>query len=186
MHQSDKKRHIFLTGFMGAGKSRIGKTLAEQFGYPFYDSDDLIELAAGKKIREIFEQDGERVFRSIESAEIKKLCRINDPAVISLGGGAVQSEENFKLVQKHGVSVYLASSPEAIMNRVKNSNKRPLLDVGEGEDFEQRLLEKIKELLDLRIPVYERSDIAVERDGLELEEIVALIYKKIQIYRKPE
>lgn len=185
MKLSDKRIHIFLTGFMGAGKSRIGKTLAQRFGYPFYDSDELIEKSAGKKIKNIFEEDGETYFRSIESDEIKKLCQIVDPAVISLGGGALQNERNFAMVRKYGISVYIASSPEAILSRVKHTNKRPLLDVGEGEKFEERLLHKIKDLLNRRAPTYKKSDIIIDRDGLELEDIVDLIYKRIQTFWKP-
>jgi len=184
MKQSDKRIHVFLTGFMGAGKSRIGKTLAEQFGYTFYDSDELIEQKAGKEIRTIFEEDGETQFRSLESKVIKKLCLLKEPAVISLGGGAVQNEYNFNLIQKYGISVYIASSPEAILNRVKHTSKRPLLNVSKGKNYEARLLRRITDLLNQRIPTYEKSDIIIERDGMELEEIVDLIYKKIQQFRK--
>ena len=111
---------------------------------------------------------------------------MKDPAVISLGGGAMQNEKNFKMIWKYGVSVYLASSPEAILNRIKRSNKRPLLDVGEGENFEERLLQRITELLNERIPTYVKSDIIINRDGMELDDIVNLIYKKLQLFRKPD
>ena len=185
MKQTNKRIHIFLTGFMGAGKSRIGKALAQRFDFPFYDSDDFIEQSEGKKIKNIFEEDGEAYFRKIESREIKELCQMRDSAVISLGGGALQNQNNFAMVRKYGISVYIASSPEAILSRVKHTNKRPLLNIGEGENFEERLLDKIKDLLNQRIPIYENSDIIIERDELELEEIVDLIHKKIQLFRKP-
>lgn len=183
MKRSNKRIHVFLTGFMGAGKSRIGKTLAKQFGYPFYDSDDLIEQNASKEIKAIFEEDGERQFRIIESKVIKKICLLKEPAVISLGGGAMQNENNFNLIEKYGISVYIASSPEAILNRVKHTSKRPLLNVGKGKNYEARLLKRITDLLNQRIPTYEKSDIIINRNGLELEEIVDLIYKKIQQFR---
>ena len=185
MRQSKKRIHIFLTGFMGAGKSRIGKSLAQQFGYRFYDSDDLIEQSVGKRIKDIFEEYGEEQFRMIESKEIRKLCRGKDPAVISLGGGAIQNEDNFTLIQKYGISVYIASSPEAILNRVKHTSVRPLLNVGKGKNFNARLLKRITDLLNERIPTYEKSDITINRDGMELDEIVDLIYKKIQHIRIP-
>jgi shikimate kinase len=184
MKQSDKRIHIFLTGFMGAGKSRIGKSLAEQYNYPFFDSDDLIEETASKAIKNIFEEDGEDQFRIIESKVLKKLCLSKDPAVISLGGGAIQNDENFKMIEKYGLSVYIASSPDAILNRVKHTSKRPLLNVPKGKNYETRLLARITELLNKRIPTYEKSDIIIYRDGLELEEIVEQIYIKIQQFRK--
>jgi shikimate kinase len=184
MKQSDKRRHIFLTGFMGAGKSRIGKSLAEQYNYTLYDSDELIEETAGKAIKNIFEEDGEDQFRIIESKVIKKLCLLKEPAVISLGGGAIQNDKNFEMVEKYGISVYIASSPEAILNRVKHTSKRPLLNVAKGKNYEARLLARITELLNKRIPTYEKADIVINRDGLELEEIVKQMYIKIQQYRK--
>jgi shikimate kinase len=184
MKKSAERIHIFLTGFMGAGKSRIGRTLAELLNYPFYDSDDIIEQSAGKKIKEIFEVDGEAHFRQIEFKEIKKLCQLKDPAIISLGGGAIMNEKNFDMIRKAGISIYIASSPEAILGRVKHTDKRPLLNVGEGDNFEIRLLERIAELLNARIPTYEKCDIIIQRDGMELEEIVDLIYNKIQSFRE--
>ena len=183
MKKSNKRIHVFITGFMGAGKTRIGKSLAEQFGYAFYDSDDFIEQSAGKLIKGIFEEDGEAQFRIIESREIKILCLLKKPAVISLGGGAIQNDDNFNLIQKYGISVYIYSSPEAILNRVKHSSERPLLNVGKGKNYDARLLKRITDLLNQRIPTYEKSDIIINRDGLELEEIVELIYKKIQQFR---
>ncbi|MBN1408148.1 MAG: shikimate kinase [Calditrichaceae bacterium] len=184
MKQSNKRIHIFLTGFMGAGKSRIGKALAEQYGYPFYDSDDVIEETAGKAIKNIFKEDGESQFRITESSVIKKLSLLKEPAVISLGGGAVQNEKNFITIKKYGVSVYIASSPDAILNRVKHTSERPLLNVRKGKNYEARLLARITELLNKRIPTYEKSDIIINRDGLELAEIVEQMYIKIQQFRK--
>lgn len=169
---------------MGAGKSRIGKTLAEQFNYPFYDSDDLIEQNAGKEIKAIFAEDGEGQFRLIESKVIKKLCLLKEPAVISLGGGAIQNDNNFNLIEKYGISIYIASSPEAILNRVKHTSKRPLLNVRKGKNYEAKLLKRITDLLNQRIPTYKKSDIIINRDGVELEEIVDMIYKEIQRFRK--
>lgn len=184
MKQSDKRIHIFLTGFMGAGKSRIGKSLAEQYSYPIYDSDELIEESAGKAIKAIFDEDGETEFRVIESKVIRKLCLLKEPAIISLGGGAIQTDKNFDMIEKYGISIYISSSPEAILNRVKHTSKRPLLNVRKGKNYEARLLARITELLNKRIPTYEKADIIIDRDGLELEEIVEQMYIRIQQFRK--
>jgi len=183
MH-SYNKRHIFLTGFMGAGKSKIGRLLAEKLSYPFYDSDKLIEQDAGKSVKEIFDQDGENFFRGLESHEVKNLCAQKDPSVIALGGGALNNPENFKLVQMHGISVYIKSSPVSIYERVKHSKKRPLLNIEEGENFEDLLLEKIKQLLEKREKIYQKADIVFNRDGLELENIVDVLNKKISNFRE--
>lgn len=182
--QNYQKKHIFLTGFMGAGKSKIGKLLAEKLSYPFYDSDKLIEQDAGKSVKDIFEQNGESHFRELEVQEIKNLCARTEPSVIALGGGALNNLDNLKLVDTHGISIYIKSSPESIFERVKHSKKRPLLNIEEGENFKDQMLNKIKQLLDDREKIYQKADIVFIRDGLELENIVDVLSNKISAFRK--
>ncbi len=169
------KRHVYLTGFMGAGKSRICRELKAKFSWSFYDSDELIEVKAGRSIKEIFDQDGEAAFRQMESECIRSLSENPIPAIIALGGGALMDENSLQIIKDSGVLVYIKSSPEAIFERVKNSKKRPLLKLAENET----MLERIQNLLAERSAVYEKADIVFERDGLSLEEIVQNLYKEI-------
>ena len=162
---------------MGAGKSRIGRELAVRTGRPFYDSDKQIEEKAGRTIKEIFEQRGETWFRRLEKETLAELAALNTPAIIALGGGAILSEENRRLLAENGLLVYIKSSPEAIFERVRHSKKRPLLAVPNGADYERALLERIRRLLDEREPLYRQADMIVDRDTMELPQIVDTIYR---------
>ncbi len=167
-------KHIFLNGFMGAGKSRIGPILADHFGRIFFDTDHIIEKKTGKKIFQIFEFYSEEYFRQLESEVIKEIIK-KEPAIVALGGGSLVDEENRKSVHNKGVVIYVKSAPEEILKRVRNTRKRPLLIVPEGQNFEQNLFARINELLDERKDVYEQADLIVDRDGLEPPQIVELI-----------
>jgi shikimate kinase len=174
------KRHIFLTGFMGAGKSRVGRQLAARLNFPFVDTDKEIEKKTNLSIKEIFETQGEPAFRRLEREVIAQLC--DDPLarVISLGGGALNDAQTFRRVHETGVVVYLKSSPEHILQRVKHTDKRPLLQVAAGQDRDRLLLRRIEELLAQREPIYARADIIIQRDGLEAEEAAERILGELQ------
>lgn len=174
------KKHIYLTGFMGAGKSKIGPILAENLGCSFFDSDHLIEKESGKRIFDIFEKEGEAAFRNMESNMIRRLANKSDPAVISLGGGALKRQQNLELIRQTGIRVYIKSSPESIVERVKHSTKRPLLRIEDGPDYEQRLLERIHALLGQRKALYEQAEIILDRDALELGTIVEELTRQIK------
>jgi len=169
------KKHVYLTGFMGAGKSRIGRELKTIFSWSFYDSDNIIEDKAGKSIKDIFEQDGEPAFRQMEAECICSLSENAVPSIIALGGGALKDPKNLDIIKNSGIVVYIKSSPEAILERVKHSKKRPLLNNVE----EPVMLERISRLLGDRSTVYEQADIVFERDGLSLEDIVQNLYQEI-------
>ena len=166
------KKHIYLTGFMGAGKSRIGRTLAAEWSWPFYDTDALIEEETGQTIMKLFEEKGEPFFRQKETQVIGRISAEAYPAVISLGGGALMQKQNFKIIGETGLLIYIKSAPEKILERVEHSDKRPLLKVEKDEQFKNRLLNKIIEMLEQREPVYTRADIVYLRDGLDPEQIV--------------
>ncbi|MBN2424378.1 MAG: shikimate kinase [Calditrichaceae bacterium] len=178
------KRHVYLSRFMGAGKSKAGRLLAGQLYCPFYDTDKWIEAKAGKKVKMIFEEDGETAFRDLESRSIKKLAKKRKPAIIALGGGALQRDENLAKIKESGLLIYIKSSPEQILQRVKNSKKRPLLSVEEGENSEALLLDKISKLLQSRENRYRQADLIVERDAMEIEELVEKLKEKITNYWK--
>ncbi len=167
---------------MGAGKSRIGRTLAVEWDWPFYDTDALIEEETGQTIMQLFEEKGEVFFRQKEAEIVLRISVDAYPAVISLGGGALMNESSYELIRQNGLLIYIKSTPERILERVRHTDKRPLLKIEKDEYFEQRLLKKIKELSTEREPVYARADIVYLRDGLEPEAIVAelnaLIHQK--------
>lgn len=164
--------HLFLSGFMGAGKSRIGRELAAKTGLPFIDTDKQIEERAGKSVNDIFEQDGEQHFRDLERQVIDDLSQQPLSSIIALGGGAVVNDEIRELVRSRGKLVYIKSSPERVFERVRYTRKRPLLKVPEDGDYEKNLFERIKQLLAQREPFYTLADIVIDRDQLELEQIV--------------
>ena len=170
---------IFLTGFMGSGKSTIGPILANTLGFEFVDVDKLVEQRAGKRIAEIFSANGERKFREIERRVIEELSGL-EHTVVSLGGGTITNEENFSFVQKSGIIVYLQLSPEEILQRVRHRSDRPMLRDEEGDPLPPDVLEhRIVELLARREPFYARADVVVPADkkrvGVTVDEIVKRI-----------
>lgn len=160
------KRNIVLVGFMGAGKTTVGKLISEQTGMPLVDMDALIELRAGKPITDIFAQDGEPHFRALER-EITRELSARDGQVISTGGGVVLNSDNIADYEKTGLVVCLLASATEILNRVQHDNTRPLL-AGDKQ-------EKILQLLDTRKPLYEAIPHKIYTDGIEPEAIAAKI-----------
>ena len=154
---------IFLVGFMGSGKSTVGRALAEELGWGFADLDEDIEKREGMSISAIFDTRGEAEFRKAETAALRERVRSVEagrPWVIALGGGAFLSEENFQMVSNNGVTVWLDCSFATVERRLAGQhveyNHRPLA----------RDPEKLRELFALRRPGYERADyyVAVEND----------------------
>lgn len=129
------KKNIVLIGFMGTGKTTIGRMLANRLGRPFIDSDRKIEQTAGMTIPEIFSNYGEQYFRDLESRVIAKICHYTN-AVIATGGGAVLRGENMQQMRRNGVVIALTAAPEVILERTCRRGGRPLL---EAEDKEQRV-----------------------------------------------
>lgn len=131
---------------MGAGKSSVGKVLAKRLGKVFIDSDHEIEKRCGVKIPTIFEMEGEEGFRKRESAVIKELCQMQD-IVLATGGGSVLLPENRQILQSHGHVIYLRANPHELWLRTRHDRGRPLLNTQDPE-------QKLKELFDLRDPIY--------------------------------
>jgi len=121
---------IVLVGLMGSGKTTVGKRIAQELGYPFVDSDDVVASVAGKSVREMFSQDGEAVFRQYESDAIKSvLVGRKSSVVLATGGGAVISSENRSLISEQASNVvWLDASVDDLVVRTKQSAARPLLD----------------------------------------------------------
>ena len=141
-------RSIVLVGMMGAGKSSVGRRLAGRLGIPFIDADAEIESAAGMTISEIFDKHGEPYFRAGEARVIARLLD-KGPQVLATGGGAVMDQNTRDLIHIKGISVWLKADVDVLIKRTKRRNERPLV-------------EKIKELLPVREPVYALSDIVVQ------------------------
>jgi shikimate kinase len=150
---------IFLVGFMGSGKSTIGRTLAEELGWGFADLDEDIETREGMPISQIFDTCGEAEFRRAETAALRERVRAVEggrPWVVALGGGAFLNEENFEMVSNNGVTVWLDCSFSTVERRLAGYGHRPLA----------RDPEKLRELFAVRRPHYERADycVVVEND----------------------
>ncbi len=175
------KTLVFLTGFMGSGKSTIGPLLARQIGYDFLDLDELIEEIEGKKIADIFREKGELYFRNIErnilTETVLKLSRF----VVALGGGTITFLDNLYLIKKAGVLIYLRTSPQVLLERIKFKTDRPLLLDQSGNVLSEDLLfEKIMMLLKARERYYLQADFLVSTDDRDVNEIVEEILKKLE------
>ena len=166
--------NIILEGFMGSGKSTVSEILSDKLDLELIDTDEAIEEAEGRKISDIFEQDGEEAFRDMETGLVEMM--VSDhmrETVISLGGGLPVREKNRELLKKVGKVVYLRTAPETVYERLKGDDTRPLL---KSEDP----LARIKELQDKRGKIYEEAaDIIVDTDGKTpvqvADEIIAAI-----------
>jgi shikimate kinase len=162
-------RSIVLIGMMGAGKSSIGRRLAGRLGIPFIDADAEIESAAGMTIPEIFEKHGEPYFRAGEARVIARLLD-NGPQVLATGGGSVMDPQTRALISQKGISIWLKAEIDVLLKRTKRRNDRPLV-------------EKIKDLLPVREPIYAQADIIIQsRDEPHdtiIDEIMGVLPKRL-------
>lgn len=165
------KKNIVLIGFMGSGKSSVGKILAKKMDRVFLDLDEWIERKEGLKISKIFEKNGEQYFRALEKEAVRFVSSYEN-RVITTGGGVVLDPENLENLRQNGIIVSLIATPETIFERVKNSKHRPLLDVDDK-------LEKIRKLYDERISLYQKADYQFKTDGLAAQEVAGLIFDKL-------
>ena len=159
-------RNIVLVGFMGTGKSTVGKILAKRLKRVWVDVDQRIEEAQKRKIADIFEKDGEAQFRRLEKEEIQKIVSGGN-LVITTGGGAVLDPANRAALKKNGLVITLAAEPETIFQRVRRSRHRPLL---KGD-----LLSEIRRLLSERQPFYRESDCTFATDGKTAAQVAETI-----------
>lgn len=160
--------NIYLIGFMGVGKSTIGKLLAEKTKTELVEMDETIEEEQKMTINEIFAGYGEQYFRDLESELIEKIAR-QENKIVSCGGGAVLRPENVANMKKSGTIVFLSASPESIFQRVRYGTNRPLLNGNMNVEYIAGLMEK-------RQAVYEKAaDVTVSTDGKEKQEIVGEI-----------
>jgi len=168
------KTNIALIGFMGVGKTAVGKVLAEKLGRSFVELDSLIEQKAGKSIPDVFQQDGETAFRELEIEVTKEVSREKN-LVIACGGGIVLNKINIDRLRKESIIVYLTASPRAILKRIPGEGEeRPLLNTP------NKAL-TIQELLAFRKPFYERAaDIKINTSKLDFDSVVEQIISKVK------
>ena len=148
------KKMLVLVGLMGAGKTSVGKKLADNLGVAFMDADNEIELAAGMTIVEIFEKFGESYFREGEKKVIKRLIK-REPQILATGGGAFLSKEIRDLINSYGISIWLKADLETLWGRVSGNRNRPLLNQPDAKLT-------LEDLIKIRYPIYQEADIIVE------------------------
>lgn len=167
------KPNVALIGFMGTGKTVIGKQLAKRLDKKFIDTDSLIENQAGKSIPLLFAEEGELRFRELEIRVIKQVSGLKD-VVIACGGGIVLNKINIDYLQRNALITLLKASPETILERVESDGEeRPLLHTSNK-------LKKIKELLSYRKPFYERAaELTIETSFNSVDDVVDEIIRKI-------
>jgi len=164
-----KKANIVLIGFMGTGKTAVGKTVASALDMKYLDTDLMIEADAQKTIPEIFETLGEPAFREFETEAIRRITRLRG-YVIATGGGAPMNEENLANMKRAGVLICLTASPEVILERTSRASNRPLLKTPNP-------MKKIQSLLSLREPQYNKADYTINTTTLSIQEVAEKVIK---------
>jgi len=165
--------HIFLVGFMGAGKTTVARLLAERLDRPCIDVDEIIEAETGRSVREIFEAEGESAFRALESAALLSLQKAQ-PSVVACGGGIVTRDENRSVLKRLGCVVYLKVSAGETLARVGADGTRPLLS-GPGGVLAATSLLEARESLYAAV-----ADISVDTVGLSAEQVADQVASAIE------
>lgn len=166
-------RQIYLTGFMGTGKSTVSRCLHEVYGLEQIEMDEEIVREEGMSIPDIFREKGEAYFRELETDFLKRLAGRKN-VVISCGGGTVMRQCNVELMKKQGRIILLTAAPETVYERVRDCHSRPLLEGNMNVAY-------IRELMEVRRPKYEAAaDISVRTDGRSAEAICREIMKKAE------
>lgn len=172
---------MVLTGFMGSGKTEVGRATAGLLSRPFVDTDELIVAGAGMGVSEIFAKEGEPGFRAREAEAVEEVAE-RQGQVIALGGGAVLAVENRTLLKMSGLLVYLRATPETLMRRVETGEDRPLLAHGDRAA-------RLRDLVAVRTPIYEAvADFVIDTDSTDVrrvaEEIVRWFTARVQEIRR--
>lgn len=171
---SKLKTNIILIGFMGTGKTAVGKRLASILDKSFYDTDHEVENVTGMSISQLFNRHGEVRFRSEENLAIQRLSQ-KENCIIATGGGIILNQGNIEFLAKKGVIICLTARPEIIYERVKRRNNRPLLKKG-------NLYDTITNLLKEREELYKRADFYIDTSDLDFHEIIERILAFLEEY----
>ena len=172
--QSDRRIvNIALIGFMGAGKTSVGRLAAEQLHFDYLDTDELIQSRTGRAITEIFSTDGEPAFRKMESELVTELAARTN-TVIATGGGLPVNPQNLLNLKKYALVVCLWASPEKIWERVKNQTHRPLLHDPDPQ-------KKIRDLLAVREPFYKQADVLLNTELRSVREVTQQVVHQFRL-----
>jgi len=163
--------NIVFTGMMGTGKTAVGRYLAEQLKVPFYDLDELIEKESGLDIPAIFREQGEAAFRTLEREVVSRLSQVSG-CIIATGGGTIVDPENLRRLREQGEIICLTASPERILERVAGLEHRPLL-------WHTDKLERIREVLRIRDPVYAQVGEPIDTTHMSIEEVAAQVLARV-------
>ena len=159
------QKPLYLIGFMGSGKSTVSRHMSRALDVPKIEMDEVLAERAGKSITQIFAEDGEEVFRQMETALLREIGA-GEPALVSCGGGVVLRPENVEIMKTTGTILMLSATPQTIFQRVRHSTKRPILNGNMNVEF-------IAELMTKRDPAYRAAaDVTVSIDG-KTSDIVA-------------
>lgn len=172
-------RSIVLVGHMGSGKTNVGRLLAQTLQLEFVDSDKIIEDVAGISIVDIFDLYGEAEFRRLELREIAKLLDQHPAQIISVGGGAFVQPDCHDIIKAKGLSIWLQARPETLVSRMSNISSRPLLK-------DKDPLHVLKQLSEQRDPYFEKADLIVNTDGLELSDSANKVFDHVTQYLKQQ
>lgn len=172
---------IYLTGFMGSGKSTVGAILANVLGYAFEDLDVTLAAQAGQSVQAFFATHGEPAFRTLERGVLHATADRNR-LVVATGGGALAQSDNMTWAREHGTVVYLALGREALIHRLQHLNTpRPLLLGPDGRRLgPEALRERADDLLRQRQPVYRRAHITVQTDALSVGQAVDAVVRALR------
>jgi shikimate kinase len=164
---------IVLIGFMGAGKSSVGRTLARMTGLPRFDTDEMVAARFGLTIPEIFDKHGEEKFRDAETEALTEL-RNQGQAIVVTGGGIVLRQQNVVLLRELGTTIYLAADEETLFARISRRPTRPLLQTADPRAT-------LKQLLEARLPLYHQmADVEVDTSLLRHDEVATRVLKSIE------
>ena len=168
----ENQNNIFLIGFMGSGKTTLGKKLAKKLGQPFFDLDVEIEKSEGLSINELFDQKGEAHFRELESKTLQSLIENNESFVLSLGGGTPCYHKNMELVNNSGISIYLKYNAGILASRLMGARKkRPLIKSLD----EAKLKEFVGNKLIERESFYKQAELIIEDNNIRVEDLIRLL-----------
>lgn len=165
--------NLALIGFMGTGKSSVGRLVADQLRFDFLDTDELIETRAGQSITEIFAQNGEPAFRELEHQLVTELAT-RTRTVIATGGGLPMNPANLDLLKQHALVICLWASPDKVFERVHNQTHRPLLHQPDPRT-------KIRALLTAREPIYRQADVLVNSEFRSIREVAQQVVSQFRL-----
>lgn len=169
----DERKNIVLIGFMGCGKTTLGKKLSMRLKYSFIDTDRYIERKEGITIAQIFQEKGEAYFRDLEKSTVELLSK-EYGNIIATGGGIIKNEDNMHMLKETGIIVYLRATPEHIFRNIANDDTRPLLQGGDK-------LEKIRVLMEERRELYEKyADVTVSVSSGNVNQITERISRELK------